>query len=176
MVGSWSYPEPGILKVGNVPLYSGFMYAAVGSYIAQAWKVCKLRLVNPPRYGVSILVCTLIYINFFTNHFFYDLRAFIFIAIFAIYYRTNVFFTLREKEYRMPLTISFFLIAFFIWVAENIGTFYGAWKYPNQMHVWDVVSLQKISSWFLMVVICFIVVAWLKHYKQMHSVSTISKA
>ncbi len=36
-VGSWSYPEIGYLKVFNVPLYSGFMYAAVGSYIAYAW-------------------------------------------------------------------------------------------------------------------------------------------
>ena len=35
-VGSWSYPEDGILKIATVPLYSGFMYAAIGSYISQA--------------------------------------------------------------------------------------------------------------------------------------------
>ena len=45
MVGSWSYPEEGYLKLFNVPIYSGFMYAAVGSYIAHAWKVFQLRLV-----------------------------------------------------------------------------------------------------------------------------------
>lgn len=33
-VGSWSYPGDAWSKVGGVPLYSGFMYAAVGSYAA----------------------------------------------------------------------------------------------------------------------------------------------
>lgn len=30
-IGSWSYPEFGYTKLGTVPLYSGFMYAAVAS-------------------------------------------------------------------------------------------------------------------------------------------------
>lgn len=29
--GSWAYPEPAIFKLMGVPLFSGFMYAAVGS-------------------------------------------------------------------------------------------------------------------------------------------------
>ena len=29
-VGSWSYPEPSLLRLGGVPLFTGFMYAAVG--------------------------------------------------------------------------------------------------------------------------------------------------
>ena len=33
--GSWVYPEASILHIGSVPLFSGFMYAAVGSYIAR---------------------------------------------------------------------------------------------------------------------------------------------
>jgi uncharacterized membrane protein YoaT (DUF817 family) len=37
-VGSWSYPEQSWAKVAGVPLYSGFMYAAVGSYICQAFR------------------------------------------------------------------------------------------------------------------------------------------
>src|SRR4029077_3290693 len=41
-IGSWSYPEPGLFKIMNVPLYSGFMYAAVGSYISQAWRIMDL--------------------------------------------------------------------------------------------------------------------------------------
>src|SRR5262249_35499974 len=32
-LGSWSYPEPAVTKVLGVPLYSGFLYAAVGSYV-----------------------------------------------------------------------------------------------------------------------------------------------
>src|SRR3954451_8355462 len=34
-VGSWSYPEPGVLKIGAVPVFSGFTYAAVASYVCQ---------------------------------------------------------------------------------------------------------------------------------------------
>src|SRR5690606_17969649 len=32
-VGSWSYAAEGVLRIGAVPLFSGFMYAAVGSYM-----------------------------------------------------------------------------------------------------------------------------------------------
>ena len=32
----------------------------------------------------------------------------------------------------MPLVLSFVLIGFFIWIAENIATFFSAWEYPNQ--------------------------------------------
>lgn len=164
-VGSWSYPEEGYLKVAGVPLYSGFMYAAVGSYIAQAWKILKLRLTNHPPYWLSIVLCFFIYLNFFTNHYFYDYRIFLFLAIGIIYYRTDVHFTPKDKEYNMPLAVGFVLTGFFVWIAENIATFYGAWKYPGQIHVWEVVSFQKITSWFLLVIICFIVVAYLKHFK-----------
>src|SRR6185436_17703435 len=45
-IGAWSYPEAGYLKIATVPLYSGFMYAAVGSYISQAWKIFKLEFTN----------------------------------------------------------------------------------------------------------------------------------
>lgn len=167
-VGSWSYPEPGILKIADVPLFSGFMYAAVGSYIAHAWRMFKLRLVRPPLYSVSLMLCFFIYLNFFTNHYIYDYRLFLFAAIFIIYYRTDVYFTPRLTEYRMPLGVSFLLIGFFVWIAENIATFYGAWKYPGQIHAWEVVSFQKITSWFLLVIICFIVVSYLKHFKEAH--------
>ena len=33
---SWTYPEPAYLKIWNVPFYSGFMYASVGSYVVQS--------------------------------------------------------------------------------------------------------------------------------------------
>ena len=60
MIGSWSYPEDGFLKIATVPLYSGFMYAAVGSYISQAWKIFKLELTNYRYYLLSVLLCFLI--------------------------------------------------------------------------------------------------------------------
>lgn len=165
-VGSWSYPEPGYLKIFNVPLYSGFMYAAIGSYIALAWKGFRLRLVAPPPQAYGVVLCILIYLNFFTNHFIYDFRWFLLAAVFLVYWKTKVKFTPREKEYSMPLGLGFALIAFFVWVAENIGTFYGAWKYPYQVHAWEAVSLHKMTSWFLMVIISFILVSYLKEVKE----------
>jgi uncharacterized membrane protein YoaT (DUF817 family) len=62
----------------------------------------------------------------------------------------------------MPLVLSFLLIGFFIWVAENVATFFGAWVYPNQTRGWAIVGPSKISSWMLLVIISFIVVAALK--------------
>jgi uncharacterized membrane protein YoaT (DUF817 family) len=50
--GSWSYPEDAVFKVGGVPLYSGFMYASVASYMIQAWRLFGLRFLRwPPTAG-----------------------------------------------------------------------------------------------------------------------------
>jgi uncharacterized membrane protein YoaT (DUF817 family) len=42
------YPEPSLLRIGGVPLFSGFMYAAVGSYIARVWRICDYSLRTLP--------------------------------------------------------------------------------------------------------------------------------
>ncbi len=165
-IGSWSYPEAAFFKMGTVPLYSGFMYAAIGSYISQSWKVMRLELTHYTNYAWSVVLCVLIYINFFTNHFIYDFRIFLIVAVFIFFGKARVYFTVTHKRRWMPLSLGFILIAFFVWIAENISTFYGAWQYPNQVHVWTVVSTQKITSWFLMVIISFILVAYLKHFKK----------
>ncbi len=167
-VGSWSYPEAGVFKIMNVPLYSGFMYAAVGSYISQAWKIMKLQLINYTQYGLSVVLGFLIYLNFFTNHFIYDFRLFLIIGVFVLFWKTRVYFVITNTSRWMPMNLAFILIAFFIWIAENISTYLGAWKYPDQIHAWTVVSTQKVTSWFLMVIISFILVAYLKHFKNKH--------
>lgn len=164
-VGSWGYPEAAFFKIGTVPLFSGFMYAAVGSYIAQAWRIFRLKLDEYPNYWLSVLLCILIYVNFFANHFIPDMRLILIPAVFILFARTTVTFIVTEKRRQMPLALAFCLIAFFIWIAENISTFYGAWQYPDQVHVWTAVSTQKITSWFLLVIISFIIVAYLKHFK-----------
>ena len=53
-LGSWGYPEPGVLKIGIVPVFSGFMYAAVASYVCQSFRWLKLQLRNYPRYRFSV--------------------------------------------------------------------------------------------------------------------------
>lgn len=165
-IGSWSYPEAGYFKIMDVPLYSGFMYAAVGSYLSQSWRLHSLRLTNYPSYALTIILSALIYLNFFTHHFLPDIRYILATAVVLLFLRTRVYFTIRKKEYWMPLVVSFLLIAFFIWIAENISTYLGAWKYPDQLLTWSLVSFHKISSWSLLVIISFIIVADLKHFKK----------
>jgi uncharacterized membrane protein YoaT (DUF817 family) len=165
-IGSWSYPEPAFFKLGTVPLYSGFMYAAIGSYISQAWKIFKLELAHYTNYIGSVILCFLIYVNFFTNHFLPDIRILLIPAVFIFFAKTKVYFIVVEKVRTMYLSIAFLLIAFFVWIAENISTFFGAWQYPDQVHAWTVVSTNKVTSWFLMVIISFILVAYLKHFKK----------
>lgn len=168
-VGSWSYPEEAFFKIATVPLFSGFMYAAVGSYIAQAWRLLDLKLREYPPYWATVILCALIYLNFFTNRFWPDFRVLLIPAVFLLFARTSITFTPRKRRYSMPLSLGFCLTAVFIWIAENISTFWGAWQYPDQVHIWNVVSTNKITSWFLMVIISFIIVAYLKHHKERYN-------
>lgn len=165
-IGSWSYPEPGYTKVFGVPLYAGFMHAAVASYMIQSWRWLDLELVRAPNARLSAVVAAAIYLNFFTHHWMPDLRWPLAAALLVLFARTQVRFTPWRVRCAMPLALSFVLIGFFVWLAENIATFFGAWLYPNQHDGWRVVHAGKISSWILLASITFVVVADLKHYRK----------
>lgn len=164
-MGSWSYPEYALSKFLGVPLYSGFMYSSVASYICQSWRRFDLKLNYWPEHFITYPLIGMIYLNFFTHHFILDLRWMIILSLFIFFRKTFVEFQVKNKVYKMPVIISFLLIVFFIWIAENISTFLGAWKYPNQKANWQIVHIGKISSWFLLVIISIIIVANLKHLK-----------
>jgi len=163
--GSWSYPEKAWTKIFDVPLYSGFMYASVASYMCQAWRRLDLHLYHWPPFSLVSILGFAIYLNFFTDHYIMDFRWILMVIIVIVFFKTFVTFTLKDRVFKMPLVLSFFLIGFFIWIAENIATFYGAWQYPNQENGWHFVHLGKISSWLLLVIVSFIGVAQLKHVK-----------
>ena len=165
-IGSWSYPDFAYTKLFGVPLFSGFMYAAVGSYIIQAWRLLDLRVVHHPPYWMAALIALLIYANFFTHHYIGDYRWYIAACALGLYARAAVIFRPLDRERQMPLLLSFILIGFFIWLAENISTFIGIWQYPNQLGAWSTVHLGKWSSWSLLVIMTFTIVANLKHIKQ----------
>ncbi|GKQ42972.1 hypothetical protein RD055328_08950 [Companilactobacillus sp. RD055328] len=149
----WMYPEPGIMKIMGVPLYSGFMYSSVGSYIYRAWKVFDLKYENWPSKWKVVTLCFAIYLNFFTHHYIWDLRYFIIVMIIVIFWKTKVYFTLKNRTHNMLMNLSFLLIGIALWVAENISTFFSAWKYPNQEIGWHLVGIGKISSWSLLVIL-----------------------
>jgi uncharacterized membrane protein YoaT (DUF817 family) len=88
-----------------------------------------------------------------------------FAAVFAVP-RASVTFRLFDRDRSMPLLASFLLIGFFVWLAENISTLFGVWRYPNQLGAWTAVHVGKWSSWSLLVVMTFTIVANLKHIKE----------
>ena len=51
------------------------------------------------------------------------------------------------------------LVALFIWFAENIGTFARAWTYPSQKDGWHMVGVEKLGSWYLLMIISFVLVS-----------------
>jgi uncharacterized membrane protein YoaT (DUF817 family) len=164
--GSWTYPEFAYTKLLGVPLYSGFMYASVASYLCQAWRRLDVEILHWPHHYTARVIGAFIYLNFFSNHFIYDVRYLIGLLILYFFRRSIVVFYLAGKAYRMPTILSFLLIGFFIWLAENVATLLGAWKYAYQHNGWAMVNYQKISSWGFLVIVSFIIVAELKMLKQ----------
>lgn len=164
-MGSWSYPEEAYTKLFGVPLYSGFMYASVASFMCQIWRRLRMDMTGWPGGASSFLLGGAIYLNFFTHHFIPDFRWWLTALVFIVFWKTWIIYRVRTKTYRMPLTIAFLIVGFFIWAAENIATFFNGWKYPDQHETWHLVSFSKISSWFLLVIISVIIVAQLKYVK-----------
>lgn len=168
-VGSWSYPGDAFFKLGNVPLFSGFMYAAVGSYIARAWRVLNLSFSNYPPRKYTVLLALFIYSNFFLDHYGYDIRYVLFVCVAILYSKVWVSYSINCRIRRMPLLVGFGLIALFIWIGENIATYSGAWLYPTQQQHWHMVGVHKLGSWLLLMIISFILVDMLYYIRARHS-------
>jgi uncharacterized membrane protein YoaT (DUF817 family) len=158
-VGSWIYPEPSLLRIGGVPLFTGFMYACVGSYIARAWRVFDLRFTHHPPILMVLLLSGGIYVNFFAHHFVDDLRYPLLAATALLFRRSVVHFKAWRAHRRMPLLVGFLLVSCFIYLAENVGTFTGAWLYPSQKASWSIVSPAKLGSWYLLMIVSYALVA-----------------
>jgi uncharacterized membrane protein YoaT (DUF817 family) len=158
-MGSWVYPESSVLRLGGVPLFTGFMYAAVGSYIARAWRLFDFRFVRHPPFAATAWLALAIYANFFAHHFLPDARWLLFAALGWLFGRTWILFRVRHVHRRMPLLLGFVLVALFIWLAENLGTFAAAWRYPMQRHGWTLVPLGKLGAWLLLMVISYVLVS-----------------
>ena len=159
---SWSYPEDAYTKFFGVPLYSGFMYASVASFMCQAWRRFDLEMEQWSLQWAALILGIAIYINFFTQHYIGDYRWWLAVLVIVAFFKSKVAFTTNTVRRRMPVVLSFILIGFFIWLAENIATFFGAWKYAHQHDAWKTVHVQKIGSWVLMAIVSYIIVAELK--------------
>lgn len=157
-IGSWVYPEAYIFGIANVPLFTGFMYSAVGSYIARVWRLFDFQFSYYPPQTYAIALVTLVYLNFFTHHYIWDLRWLLLAWTVLLFYKTRIYFKPVTTHRSMPLLLGWFLVALFIWFAENIATYANIWIYPNQAAEWEMVSLAKLSSWFLLMLLSFVLV------------------
>ncbi|WP_284375650.1 DUF817 domain-containing protein [Amylibacter marinus] len=156
-MGSWDYPDQGFFEIAGVPLFSGFMYASVGSYIARVIRVFDMKFAPYPPFWMSVVLASAIYGNFFWHHFWVDIRIALFVATVVIFARTKIWFYIGPRAYWMPMPLAAFFAAFFLWLAENIGTVTGTWIYAGQSQ-FELVRLGKLGSWYLLLYISFLLV------------------
>ena len=161
-VGSWVYPEASYIRLGGVPLFTGFMYAAVGSYIARSWRLFDYRFTHHPPVWTLLTLAAAIYANFFTNYWGYDFRWPIFAVAVLMMWRSEILYKPWRVYRAMPMLVACGLAAFFIWIAENVGTYTNAWLYPHQAKGWSPVSFGKFTSWYLLLIISYALVAFLQ--------------
>ncbi len=174
-MGSWGYPEPGYIKIAEVPLFSGFMYACVGSFMARVIRIFDMRFAPYPPFWMTVALAIAIYTNFFTHHYTYDIRYILFAATIIIFWRTRIWFYVGVTPRWMPLPVAAFLSSFFLWIAENVGTMTGTWLYAGQGSL-EMVRWGKMGSWYLLLYISFLLVTlvyrdmlsrkpWIPHIK-----------
>jgi len=155
--GSWGYPEDAFFMILGVPLFSGFMYAAIGSYLARVMRIFEMTMAPYPPLWVTWALAVAIYVNFFAHHFLPDIRIVLFIATIAIFGRTRIWYYVGPTSRWMPLPLAAFLTAFMVWIAENVGTFTNTWKYAGQDQ-YEWVGFSKMGSWYLLLYVSFVTV------------------
>lgn len=168
-VGSWAYPDASFLRIGGVPLFSGFMYACVGSYMARIQRIFDIRFERYPPLWATVLLAIGIYINFFSHHFIPDMRWALFALLVLLYARTMMHYRVHRFWHRMPMLIAFLLVALFIWIAENIATWSRAWLYPSQRDGWSLVGIEKLGSWYLLMMISVVLVTLVHRPREIDS-------
>ena len=163
--GSWIYPEAGFFKIGGVPLFSGFMYASIGSYIARVWHLFDFKFTRHPPLWTVYLLAAAIYLNFYAHHYIYDFRYFLFALAILLFGRTMIYYKVWHAHRPMPLLLAAFLVALFVWIAENVGTITKTWLYPLQLTGWQAVSFAQFGSWFLLLFLSYALVAFVNQPK-----------
>lgn len=157
--GSWIYPEANFFRLGGVPLFTGFMYACIGSYLCRAWRLFDFEFSHHPRRRGLAALSIAIYLNFFSHHYIVDLRWLLFALAGALFFRTRVHFRVWRRHRSMPLLLGLVLVSALIWCSENIGTLTKTWLYPSQRLGWSMVSVDKLGSWFLLLIISYTLVS-----------------
>ena len=157
-IASWQYPQPAVFKLLTVPLFAGFMYSAVGSFFARSLRLYKVSFENLPRFANMLCLAVLSYLNFMTKFFIQDYRLVLFAWSIIIFWKTKLYFQLSDSRFKVPMLPILLLLAFLIWIAENISTFYKIWLYPSQVDAWHMVGWGKLGSWYLLLLLSLVLV------------------
>ena len=165
--GSWIYPEPSLIRISGVPLFSGFMYSCIGSYLCRVWRLFDFRFTGHPSRRWLIGLSAAIYLNFFTDHYGLDGRLLLFGWAALLFAPATVHFKVWRVHRSMPLLLGLVLVSLFIWLSENVGTFTRVWLYPQQAHGWTMVSPAKLGSWFLLLIISYTLVSLINRPREM---------
>ncbi|WP_424629232.1 DUF817 domain-containing protein [Bradyrhizobium sp. SYSU BS000235] len=158
-VGSWIYPEANIFRIGGVPLFTGFMYSCIGSYLFRVWRIFDFRFTHHPPGWTLVALSVGIYVNFFAHHYIPDVRLALFAATVFLFRKTRIYYRVWQDYRSMPLLLGLLLVSLFIWFSENIGTYSKTWLYPAQLNGWSMVSFAKLGSWFLLLIVSYTMVA-----------------
>ena len=129
--------------------------------MARVMRGFDMRFTNYPRFAWTALLAMAIYANFFAHHYLTDLRWLLFAWTVLLFGRVRIYFRVDRELRWMPLLVAALLTAFFLWVAENVGTATGTWLYPGRQG-WHLVSLQKLGSWYLLLIVSFVLVTIVK--------------
>ena len=105
-----------------------------------------------------LCLAVLSYLNFMTKFFIPDIRIALFIWSIIIFWKTKLHFQLQQKHFKIPMLPVLLLLAFLIWIAENISTFYKIWLYPSQVDAWHMVGWGKLGSWYLLLLLSLVLV------------------
>mgnify|MGYP003619157479 CR=1 FL=1 len=157
-IESWQYPQPAVLKLLTVPLFAGFMYSAVGSFFARSLRLYAVSFEKLPHFCNMLCLAVLSYLNFMTKFFIADIRIALFVWSVVIFWKTKLYFQLKQHRLKLPMLPILLLLAFLIWIAENISTFYKIWLYPSQVDAWHMVGWGKLGSWYLLLLLSLVLV------------------
>jgi uncharacterized membrane protein YoaT (DUF817 family) len=157
-IASWQYPQPAVFKIMTVPLFAGFMYSAVGSFFARSLRLYQVSFDKFPGFSNMLALAVLSYINFMSKFFVPDIRLLLFAWSGVIFWKTKIRFQLQQHQIQLPMLPVLVILAFIIWIAENISTFNKIWLYPSQVDAWHMVGWGKMGSWYLLLLLSLVLV------------------
>ncbi|HEX5380879.1 MAG TPA: DUF817 family protein [Acinetobacter sp.] len=157
-IASWQYPQPAIFKLWTVPLFAGFMYSAVGSFFARSLRLYTVSFKALPKFSHMLTLAVLSYLNFMSKFFIPDIRYVLFGWSIVMFWKTKIRFELQHHTIQLPMLPILWVLAFVIWLAENVSTFYKIWLYPSQVDAWHIVGWGKLGSWYLLLLLSLVLV------------------